>query len=1174
MIIQHLQKNFVFLLFLFSLFNLKAQCVWTTSSSESFEYTSVIPDIVPGKVYHNTPQTTALANCVRTGSRGMYLNIVNGETGVLYSRTYPTICTTQSYRFSFSAREATNSPPYPNITLNVYDNNNVLLSTVTLGLTSTWSDVVMPAFTSTTTTIRFEIETNVPGGPGNDIGFDDLVLSTCSPAVQTHNIIQCANTSFDLFPQITNPVLSNAGVWSGPSVLQNGHLGTFNPATNGNGTYYYTILGSGGCSDSVASFNIQLISPPQLNPIADISSCGSYILPAITGTALAGNEKYYTLPNGAGTVLAAGSVVTSSQTIYAYGGAVGCSDETSFTVTIVSPNNAGSDNGANYCGAGPMVNLATFLATNATSGGTWVETTNPVSGAFNPATQDFNTVGLPPGNYTFTYSLPANGSCPADQALFSIGISNFPSVQLGPDTTLCTGQTLLLNAASTMNYDSYLWNNASTNPTRIVNTAGTYKVKVGILGNNQIVNGDFEGGNVGFSTDYVLGTGGTWGLVSTEGQYAIVNSPSAAHSNFSFCNDHTPNPGTQMMVVNGSGTPGTNVWCQTVPVQSNTDYQFGAWITNALNEFNVAQLQFSINGIPLGSPFATSTMGCNWQQFFQVWNSGSATTATICILNQNTNNGGNDFALDDITFRPLCYSEDSIVVTYSAFPIVNLGLDTNLCFGNTLTLDAQNTGSTYVWSDGSTNQTLDVTTTGTYQVTVTNPAFCQKTDAILVNFEDPKHAGSDVQTALCVTNGSIDLNTLLTSGATSGGIWMDIENTTNGGLNSNGGFNFSLLNGIHEASYVVTGIFCPNDTSLVTIDIKSQPNTGLNGDSSVCNTAGELVDLNTLVHPITTTPIGIWEEMSTVPSNQFTPGTGRLDISNLSAGNYEFNYILTAAQPCLNDTAKITIRVVENPVVSFVSDTLKGCSPLEVQFANTSVASPNSTFIWDLGDGTFSSSQNPPQTTYIGAGCYDISLTVTSENLCSTTFSAVDLICVDPNPVADFSFSPMPAYSDDPTVIFTNNSILNQHNEWTFGDGLTSTEENPKHVYPLGEVANYLAELIVYSQAGCSDTVSRIVQINGQTVFYVPNAFTPDGDELNNIFMPVMTTGFDPSDYSFVIYNRWGEIVFETFDVHVGWDGTYQGKLIQDGVYVWSLNFKHNSEDHRFARKGSVTLIR
>lgn len=1162
-------------LFLSSFIELKAQCIWTVKSTESFEYTTVIPYLIPGKVYHDTPQLSSFANCVRTGNRGMYMNIVNGETGLLYSQSFTSICTSQSYRFSFSAINATNSTPNPNVTINILDNNNIVLSTVTLTLTNTWSDVVMPAFNSTTTTIWFQIVTNIPGGPGNDAGFDDIVLSTCAPAPQQINLIQCAGSAvFDLYPEIDSPVLTTAGVWTGPSALQNGHLGTFNPAVNGNGNYAYAILGAGGCSDSVANFNIQLTQTPQLNAIAAVNHCGPYTLPVITGTNLSGNEKYYTLVNGGGTILPVGSQITTSQTVFAYGGATGCSDEKSFVVTISTPNDAGSDNGANYCGPGPAVNVGSFVSATATPGGVWAETSVPASGAFNATTLIFNTVNVATGVYTFTYSLPANGACPADSALFTVGLGNYPSVQLGPDTTLCPGQTLVLNAASVGTFDSYLWNNGSTNPTRTVTSAGTYSVTGTILGDNQIVNGDFETGNAGFTTDYLPASGGAYGLLSNAGEYAIANSPNAVHNNFSFCNDHTPAPGTQMLVVNGSGTPGTNVWCQTVPVQPNTDYQFGTWITNALNDINVAQLQFSINGSTLGNVFSTSTIGCNWQQFFQVWNSGSATTAVICILNQNTANAGNDFAIDDITFRPICYSTDTIVVNYSTFPVVNLGLDTNLCSGETLTLDAQNAGNTFLWSDGSNNQTLDVLTTGNYHVTVTNPHFCQSSDTILVNFEAPKNAGLDAQTSICVSNGNINLNTLLSTGTTSGGIWNDFNSTTNGGLNPNGNLDITLLNGVHQVSYVVAGVYCPNDTSKVQVDVKSQPNAGLDGSVKVCNSVGDLVNLNNLISPATLIPVGVWQEIGANPSNQFNTGSGVLTVSNLNAGVYRFNYVIPATQPCVNDTAQVLVTIVENPVVSFKSDTLQGCSPLNVQFINTSVASATSTYLWNLGNGKSSTLLNPNPNMYVGAGCYNISLTVTAENLCTKTFSISDMICVFPNPVADFSFSPMPAYADDPMVTFTNSSTLNDFNAWTFGDGTNSSLENPKHLYPPGEVANYLAQLIVYTTKGCSDTAQRVVQINGQTIFYVPNAFTPDGDELNNVFIPVLSAGFDPSDYTFVIYNRWGEIVFETFDIAVGWDGTYGGKIAQDGVYTWTINFKHISEDNRYVKSGSVSLIR
>ncbi|MCO5260504.1 MAG: hypothetical protein M9916_10205 [Crocinitomicaceae bacterium] len=166
---------------------------------------------------------------------------------------------------------------------------------------------------------------------------------------------------------------------------------------------------------------------------------------------------------------------------------------------------------------------------------------------------------------------------------------------LGNDTLICQGQSITLNPGT---FNSYLWDNNTTSATRNVTQTGEYWVRVGTLDltDNLIVNGDFELGNTGFSTGYTYSntSTGSYGVLSQEGYYTITSSPSLAHTNFISCTDHTPPSGTQMMVVNGANNP-TNLWCQTVNVTPNTDYYFGTWVSNALNDANVAQLQFSIN---------------------------------------------------------------------------------------------------------------------------------------------------------------------------------------------------------------------------------------------------------------------------------------------------------------------------------------------------------------------------------------------------------------------------------------------------------------------------------------------------------------------------------------------------------------------------------------------------
>ena len=232
-----------------------AQCTWTSVFYDSYEYTTVIPHIIPGTTYQNTSQT--FAGCVRTGARGMYLNIVDGFSGIVYSQPFQDLCIGQNYRFTFSTRDAFSSTN--NLTFNVYDNNsNALLATQTVITNSSWNDVVMPSFTTTATTIRFEIVSNTPGGPGNDAGFDDLRLQQCQPDPINHTVTKCIGTpDFNLYNEQAGIILGQSGIWTGPAALQNGYLGTFNTAVNPNGTYTYTIDGAIGCADSISNFQVQ-----------------------------------------------------------------------------------------------------------------------------------------------------------------------------------------------------------------------------------------------------------------------------------------------------------------------------------------------------------------------------------------------------------------------------------------------------------------------------------------------------------------------------------------------------------------------------------------------------------------------------------------------------------------------------------------------------------------------------------------------------------------------------------------------------------------------------------------------------------------------------------------------------------------------------------------------------
>jgi gliding motility-associated-like protein len=331
-------------------------------------------------------------------------------------------------------------------------------------------------------------------------------------------------------------------------------------------------------------------------------------------------------------------------------------------------------------------------------------------------------------------------TCLLSQSLLAQCPGSLPAPNLGNDTTICQGQNLLLDADPQDLYDQISWDNGSTSSQRTISASGTYTVDVLYnIGANLIQNPGFEQDYSSFSSDYQVGTVfGPFGFLSDPGTYMVTTSPNLAHNNFNVCQDHTPAPGTKMMVVNGSGTANQDVWYQTVPVLPNTDYLYSVWVTNALDDANVARLQFKINGIMIQDVFTTGVVGCVWEQFSVVWNSGSNTTADVRLVNQNTVDSGNDFALDDFFLASVCRQSDDIQVSVES-PVVDAGPDKSYCENALETVTATVPDlTTYdiVWSSGETTNTISPDTTLTYTATVTSENGCVGQDDVHVTVTD------------------------------------------------------------------------------------------------------------------------------------------------------------------------------------------------------------------------------------------------------------------------------------------------------------------------------------------------------------------------------------------------------------------------------------------------------
>jgi gliding motility-associated-like protein len=267
----------------------------------------------------------------------------------------------------------------------------------------------------------------------------------------------------------------------------------------------------------------------------------------------------------------------------------------------------------------------------------------------------------------------------------------------------------------------------------------------------------------------------------------------------------------------------------------------------------------------------------------------------------------------------------------------------------------------------------------------------------------------------------------------------------------------------------------------------------------------------------------------------------------------------------------ILVTVLNAPLISFTSDITTGCVPLTVQFTNTGDQGVGA--VWNFGDGNSSTTNGTVSHTFNNAGCYDISLTITNAAGCSSSMTTANMICVEGAPNISFFATPSVISEFNSTVQFINNTTNAASYSWNFGDGTGSVEIEPSHEYS-SDIANYSVTLTAASANGCIDSASIAIVYQEEVIFYIPNSFTPDGDMFNQTFQPVFTSGFDPFNFTLTIYNRWGELIFESHDAKVGWDGTYGGKLVQEGTYTWKIEFKATNNDDKFEHSGHVNFIR
>jgi gliding motility-associated-like protein len=291
-----------------------------------------------------------------------------------------------------------------------------------------------------------------------------------------------------------------------------------------------------------------------------------------------------------------------------------------------------------------------------------------------------------------------------------------------------------------------------------------------------------------------------------------------------------------------------------------------------------------------------------------------------------------------------------------------------------------------------------------------------------------------------------------------------------------------------------------------------------------------------------------------------------------SIGTYTVT--LTGTNPatgCINSGA-LDVTLEDSPPIGFYVTENEGCVIFDVLFTDT-VALQGSTLLWDFGDGQTSNQPGFVDHQYNQAGCYDVTLTVTSPNGCVSSLLQEDYVCAYDVPFASFMAVSDTMPTTDPVFEFVNNSDNAYTYVWLFGDGTSSVAAEPIHTYPE-EPGSYVVTLYAFNELGCYDSTFYTVVVLEELLFYVPNSFTPNNDGTNDIFLPVMTQGFDRDSYTLSIFNRWGEEIFVTNDSDAGWDGTYLTEDCQTGVYTWKITFGALQNEDVYEHTGHVTLVK
>ena len=915
--------------------------------------------------------------------------------------------------------------------------------------------------------------------------------------------------------------------------------------------YTVTVYDDYGCTNTT-NFNVEVvgIQGPILGPDVTICSGASTTITAAGG-------QFYTWSNGGTTAsITVSPLITTPYTVSVMG-ANGCTatDNIVVNVTQTPVANAGPDNAVctlNYqLQAVPSVGIGTWTGTG-------------------PGTVSFNNANSPSaiatvsgnGLYTFTWTEDNGNGCISSDDV-SINFTQMPVANAGPDISVCQLSSTLAGIPSVGNGT---WTQTSG--------PGTITFAFPTLATTTIT-GSLQGT---YSLQWTEDNGN--GCISSDNMILTLTlMPNAEAGPLdSVCSLTYPQLQAAPSVGIGtwsqlSGPGSSNFSAQNSPTSNVTttiygDYQF-LWTENNGNGcIDMDTVLITFNYIPTSS-FTSTVPLCFGDSITITYTGNGQNNAQYTWVFTNANIiSGNSFGPYVVNYSQpgnntisLTVSEHGCISTTTVEnvvspPLLTLSLSKTdvSCFGDANgSVFTSVTGGTlpytYLWSNGSFFSSINSAAPGNYNVVVTDFNGCSLTSSIVV--VEPPKLSIDVPDFLTICNDS----TISISASATGGVFP---------------YTFLWNNGSNNQTISVS----PDTTTLYTVFAT---------DANLCTSSS---NVEVFVYP----PISLTAYSS---ADSICPGEPIVINANAAGGTnvytYSLNGIIQDIPITLYPNTSLSYQVqvhdgcnyeaqVNIPIIVYPSppndpssDAIHGCVPVLIQF-NEQSPDTNLTYLWDFGDGEAAYVKNPAHI-FKNPGTFDISLTTTNSYGCKTSLLFPDWITAYPVPTAQFQPDPTIASLVKPIITFLNYSELANSVMWYFGDGDSSNIYKPTHRYPTYPPGVYDVTLVVFTSEGCSDTTHGKIEIKDELTFYAPTAFSPDNDNINEVFL-VFGSGIEENTFQISVYDRWGEVIFESKDMKIGWDGRVKGGAKAPvGSYTWISTFR-DFKGVAHEKAGVVTLIR